>query len=114
MSLIPSLIHLQGLPAEWETMLKTSGITKEMVLANPDDTLKVLEFQSKHLKEESKPAAIPPKMTPASTSNTTHSAANDTHAPTPLPEEKPLTLSELVSKDNPVLLYKNMEKIGEG
>jgi hypothetical protein len=87
-------------------MLKTSGITRDEAIANPDDTLKVLEFQSNYLKEENKPSSAPKVIPPPSTS--------DNHTPTPLPEDKPLTLSELVSKENPTTLYKNMEKIGEG
>jgi len=102
-----------GLPAEWEAMLKTSGITRDEAIANPDETLKVLEFQSNYLKEENKQAAASnAKMNGTATSTTT--SASDTHVPTPLPEDKPLTLSELVSKENPVNIYKNMEKIGEG
>lgn len=85
-----------GLPPEWEALLKTSGITRDEAIANPDETLQVLEFQSNYMKDE-KPAHKP-----------------EPAAPAPLPEEKPQTLSELVSKENPVNLYKNMEKIGEG
>jgi len=81
-----------GLPPEWEAMLKTSGITRDEAIANPDDALKVLEFQSNYFKGENKSQMIP----------------------NPLPEDKPITLTELVSKENPNLLYKNMEKIGEG
>jgi len=33
---------------------------------------------------------------------------------TPLPEDRPQTLHELISKDDPTLLFRDMEKIGEG
>jgi len=110
-----------GLPTEWETMLKTSGITRDEAIANPDDTLKVLEFQSNYLKEENKSSSTPNKSTQNKSStpskmnaSSSTTSASDTHVPTPLPEDKPLTLSELVSKENPTNIYKNMEKIGEG
>lgn len=87
-------------------MLKTSGISKAEALANPSETLQVLEFQSNMMKDD-------PKSKNGPSTNTTTPTVN-TAAPTPLPEDKPLTLSELVSKENPLTLYKNMEKIGEG
>jgi len=80
-----------GLPPEWEAMLKSSGITRDEVRENPNDVLKVLEFQS-NLKSENKPAA----------------------APGPMPQETSLTLDQLVSKENPNDMYKDMKKIGEG
>jgi hypothetical protein len=40
---------LQGLPMEWEAMLKSSGITKDEVIDNSDAVLSVLEFQAKRL-----------------------------------------------------------------
>lgn len=36
----------EGLPPEWEAMLKSSGITKDEVMANSDAVLTVLEFQT--------------------------------------------------------------------
>jgi len=35
---------LRGLPAEWEAMLKASGISREQTLAHPQTVLDVLEF----------------------------------------------------------------------
>jgi len=37
---------IQGLPLEWEALLKSSGISRDEVLKNADDVLKVLEFQA--------------------------------------------------------------------
>jgi Protein kinase domain/P21-Rho-binding domain len=38
-----------GLPPEWEALLKSSGISRDEVVANPDETLQVLEFHAKQL-----------------------------------------------------------------
>jgi len=81
-----------GLPPEWEAMLKSSGITRDEVRQNPDDVLKVLEFQSNF--QENKPS--------------------DSPTPGPLPEENSLTLDQLVSKEDPLQIYGDMKKVGEG
>jgi len=94
-----SATGFSGLPPEWEVMLKTSGITREDVVANPQEALKVLEFQSNFQKE---------------TPNTQISFLNLHQQVQPLPEEQDITLTDLVSKQNPSGLYINMEKIGEG
>ena len=75
-------------------MLKGSGISREEVIANPDEALQVLEFQSNAMGAKKGSQLV-------------------TRA-TPLPEEKPQTLHELVSLDDPSRLYNNMDKIGEG
>lgn len=79
--------------------MKTSGISRDEAIANPNETLQVLEFQSNYSKEEAKKSK---------------SFLTIPNAPNPLPEEKPITLSELVSKEDPLILYKGLEKIGEG
>jgi len=86
-----------GLPPEWEAMLKSSAISKKEAIANPDETLAVLKFQSSYIKGN----------------DPTHQQ-RQTIQTSPLPEEKEQTLSELVSKDDPTMLYRNEEKIGEG
>lgn len=83
----------RGLPAEWDAMLKSSGITRDDVRDNPDDVLKVLEF---HFQDKPQTAAAPAP------------------APVALPDESPLTLDQLVSKDDPNTIYSDMKKIGEG
>lgn len=82
-------------------MLKTSCISRDGAIANPNETLRVLEFQSNFLKDEQQNSVAQhgSKLFPK---------------PGPLPEEKPQTLSELVSREDPTSLYRNMEKIGEG
>ncbi len=37
----------EGLPAEWEVLLSTSGITRQEVVDNPEDVLKVISFGAK-------------------------------------------------------------------
>lgn len=90
-----------GLPVEWEAMLKSSGLSKDEVTNNPDEVLKVLEFQSNRNRGTTvfdRPPVIPSEF-PTSA---------------PLPQEDNVTLEELVSKGNPTKLYTNMKKIGEG
>ena len=40
----------QGLPREWQSLLKASGITRQEVLANPHALLNVLEFNQNYYK----------------------------------------------------------------
>lgn len=92
-----SVTGFQGLPSEWEAMLKTSGITKDEVMAEPDAVLDVLDFNDKFQKQQ-KTAPLAP------ISNSTAD----------YPEERPMSLTELISKEDPNLIYKNKKKIGEG
>jgi len=87
-----------GLPPDWEAMLKSSAITKKEVLDNPDQVLSVLEFEAKRQKEAVEAAR----------------GKESNHVAGPLPEETNTTLAELVSKEDPLKIYKNMTKIGEG
>lgn len=82
----------KGLPKEWETLMKTGGLTRQDVEQNSDAVLSVLKFQD----DLNKAAASPPP------------------APVALPSEKNVTLDELVSKDDPNKIYSNMKKVGEG
>lgn len=87
-----SATGFSGLPPDWEALLKTSGITRDEVVANPDQTLEVLKFQATLMDDSS-------------------SARSSLR---PLPQEEPQSLSDLISKEDPRKIYKNMEKIGEG
>lgn len=91
-----------GLPPEWAAIVKGSGLTKEQILANPDDAVKVLEFVAKDVVNVDKP----------NNSNQVKPTAPTNQQP--FPEDKAQTLMELVSKKDPHSLYKDMEKIGEG
>lgn len=82
-----------GLPLEWEALLKSSGISRDEVLKNADDVLKVLEFQAGKGRKQTLDEA--PKNVP-------------------LPEESSVTLDQLISKEDPTRIYVDARKIGEG
>jgi len=88
-----SVTGFEGLPPEWEKLLLAGKITKEEVLEKPDEVLHVLEFQANFLENKDQ---------------------TKTSAPAPLPDEKPLTLNDLISHDDPNKIFKNFKKIGEG
>lgn len=90
-----SATGFSGIPPEWEAMLKSALITKKEVMDNPKQILSVLEFETKRQKEEMERMKNPP-------------------ANIPLPEETNTSLNELISRDDPTLIYKGMKKIGEG
>jgi hypothetical protein len=92
-----SATGFSGLPPEWEAILKGS-ISKAEVIANPEDAKAVLKFQINYVKqgEEKSSQLLSPGV------------------PIPNEEEQPRTLQELVSNQDPLLIYKDMEKIGEG
>jgi tRNA A-37 threonylcarbamoyl transferase component Bud32 len=149
----------EGLPPEWEALLKSSGITKEEVIANSGAVLSVLEFQTKRLKEPPQGAPIshgappaigkrpplppnpqpsrppqynqaPPPQRPAYTSPTQaeddefdqqleaiaggDEDDEDMLKQQPLPEESHISLTDLVSKDDPTPIYGDSKKVGEG
>eukprot|EP01095_Lingulamoeba_sp_RSL-Kostka_P011926 TRINITY_DN464_c0_g2_i3.p1 TRINITY_DN464_c0_g2~~TRINITY_DN464_c0_g2_i3.p1 ORF type:complete len:497 (-),score=192.33 TRINITY_DN464_c0_g2_i3:35-1525(-) len=90
-----------GLPKEWEISLTNNGFTHEDVKAHSEDVLNVLEFNDKYNENKNKnqqmgqlPENIPKEQ--------------------PLPEEVSLTLDELVSKEDPTVIYSDWKKIGEG
>jgi len=107
-----SATGFSGLPPEWEAILKAS-INKTEVLAHPKEALNVIQFIMKEQENQNQSTtsnrdAVVTKAT---------GQKNDGHqtpAPLPLPEEKTLTLNELVNKGDPSALYRDMEKIGEG
>eukprot|EP01116_Phalansterium_solitarium_P005422 TRINITY_DN1702_c0_g1_i2.p1 TRINITY_DN1702_c0_g1~~TRINITY_DN1702_c0_g1_i2.p1 ORF type:complete len:374 (-),score=126.83 TRINITY_DN1702_c0_g1_i2:402-1523(-) len=121
-----------GLPPEWETMLKSSGISRDEAIANPDETLQVLEFTSHYQavgldKQPSGSAATTAILaksasaagpSDASTLGRTGAAPATAPAVTAAagspPEEQPQTLAELVKRDDPNLVYSELDKIGEG
>eukprot|EP01113_Clastostelium_recurvatum_P046689 TRINITY_DN821_c0_g1_i1.p1 TRINITY_DN821_c0_g1~~TRINITY_DN821_c0_g1_i1.p1 ORF type:complete len:515 (+),score=116.71 TRINITY_DN821_c0_g1_i1:182-1546(+) len=120
-----SATGFSGLPPEWEAMLRTGGITKEEVINNSEQVLAVIEFEAKRLQDEKLKAqqaqqrALAAKQqaaqqSPASPSGSAAPVPAASRAPLPLPEESTTTLSDLVSRDDPTKLFKNMTKIGEG
>jgi len=89
----------KGLPSEWEVLLKTNGISKQEVIENSAQVLEVLEFNDKYEKQKAANVAKP-------TGNSTQDED--------LPEEREHSLTDLVSKDDPLSIYPNKKKIGEG
>jgi len=92
----------RGLPQDWEALMKSGGLTKEDVQKDSDAVLKVLEFQSNLMNQQETKA------------KETKEESTSPQPPTALPDDKPLTLDDVISKENPKDLYKNREKIGEG
>ena len=73
-------------------MLKSSGITRDEVLENHEDVLNLLEFNDNFMNKK---------------------AMTQLQA-TPLPEASELNLRDLVSKDDPTVVFVDLVKIGEG
>jgi len=93
-----------GLPPEWEGMLKSSGITEQEQAANQQEVLNVLEFEARRQKLPGANGAAPA----ADVSPVAGQPA------IPLPEEGTVSLQELVSKEDPKLLFEDFNKVGEG
>lgn len=92
-----------GLPSEWEAMLKSSGITRDEVLENHEEVLNLLEFQDNFQNKRLQSAA------PGALKD-----AYKSPEAVPLPAENPVTLDQLVSKEDPTQRLVNAKKIGEG
>jgi len=100
-----------GLPPEWEKMLKNANITREEVIENADAVLEVLEFANRGPnQQQNKPAMVP--ISQAQAGGAGKPQLDPT--PQPLPSERPLTLDQLVSQEDPTQLFMDMKKIGEG
>lgn len=89
----------RGLPTEWESLMKSSGLTREDVKADSGAVLAVLEFQSNYIGQEGAKADAPKPAAAVKSA---------------LPDEKAMTLNDVVSKDDPKALYHSIVKIGEG
>lgn len=91
----------EGLPAEWEALLKSSGFDAPDIMAHPDEVLDVLKFHSEY-------------VTPGEHSSE-QDAVIQSMDPVPLMADEPaVTLNDLISLDDPKKLYVNSVKIGEG
>jgi protein-serine/threonine kinase len=100
---------MQGLPPEWEAMLKSSGIDKSDVVANSDAILDVLKFQQEYQKRTTVHPEPAPFSPPAGQTATATSGG-----PAPLPQATNLSLKDLVNPASNKDFYKNFKKIGEG
>ena len=93
-------------------MLKNANITREEVIENADAVLEVLEFANRGPnQQQNKPAMVP--ISQAQAGGAGRPSELDP-TPQPLPTERPLTLDQLVSQEDPTELYMDMKKIGEG
>jgi len=86
-----------GLPNEWESVLKASGLPKADVVSNSDAVLDVLKFMNAH--------ELPSREVPAGV------GGDDPVLPA---SEGNLSLKDLVSNATHKEYYSNMQKIGEG
>lgn len=82
----------KGLPADWEAMLKSSGITRDEVIENHEEVLSLLEFQDNFQNQK----------------NITQLQ------PQPLPEDNNVKLEDLISQEDPTTAFTDLVKIGEG
>jgi hypothetical protein len=107
----------EGLPAEWEVLLSTSGITRQEVAENPEAVLEVISFGAKfHDIDGTRNVALEkPDGTKQTMALGTGVAMADTaDGPEEYPETVTLTLTELLSKEDPTELYPEVIKVGEG
>jgi len=76
-----------GLPKEWETLLKSSGITKDEVKKHAQEVLDVLEF---------------------------HTGAKPARRPMQKEFDESVKSAAQISRDDPRKLFKDLQKVGEG
>lgn len=114
----------QGLPPEWEKLLQSSGITQDDVKENSDAVLDILEFGAQYMEQEQKnkkkaedlASSANRKEDPLHSNGTAGASssppADETPTAAPLPEERTITLSDLINKSDPTKVYPNPKKIG--
>ncbi|EGG14776.1 p21-activated protein kinase [Cavenderia fasciculata] len=109
-----SATGFSGLPKEWEVILKSNNISKAEVLDKPNEWLRVLEFEAARTGGDKGKPEVVNGLPAAAGGGPASQAAAPSSAPVPLPDESNHTLTDLVSKEDPTKIYKNMTKIGEG
>jgi len=90
-----STTGFRGLPPDWEVMLQNGQISKDEVMENPDEVLDILKFQSEKSKRGS-------------------GGSSSSSSQEELPQERAVTLNDLVNKTDPSALYLNATLVGEG
>lgn len=80
--------QLQGLPPEWEKLIKENGIEREAAKENLPTLQRVIEFNDKM--QEGNSSLVP------------------------LQEDQSLNLDDFIINEDPNMLYVNEKKIGEG
>lgn len=76
-----------GLPSEWETLLKSSYITKEEAVNNPDEVLRVLEFHQKGFKLGAPAAGTSGSKPITNDSSSSSSSSSSSGGPPALPSD---------------------------
>jgi len=124
-----SVTGFVGLPDEWNVLLKTSGITKDEVVANPDLVLNVMNFNDQYQKQKDhvakptplgRPNGAPTPRPPQPQQSQQHHQQqqdeedDDQGSELSLPEEKQISLQDLISKDDPNNIFRDAKKVGEG
>jgi len=116
----------KGLPPEWESLMKTGGLTKEDVKENSEAVMNVLEFGAAYLDKKNQQGGgagghhhqqqTAGNVSPGGGFSTEElEALPEAHMPpVPLPEERIVTLSDLINRSDPTKTYPNPKKIGEG
>jgi len=100
----------RGLPPDWEALLRSSGITKDDVIEDSAAVLNILEFGDAYMgKKKTGVTKVTLDNQPVQSTS-----AAPTPEIAPLPEEKAITLNDLINKGDPTKLYPNPKKIGEG
>ncbi|GAM24236.1 hypothetical protein SAMD00019534_074110 [Acytostelium subglobosum LB1] len=90
----------EGLPKEWEVLIK-SNFQESEVMEKPEDVLNVVKFHAQYNNLDGGP-------------NGQHSVPPPQQTPVPLENETPVTLNELISLEDPKKIYSSINKIGEG
>jgi len=108
-----STTGFEGLPPEWEVLLTTSGIEKGQVMENPDAVLDALKFHDQYTKQNENNVAKPSgnKQQPARQAAGTIMDDGTAH---PLPENREVSLQDLLSKEDPNTIFRDARKVGEG
>jgi len=125
-----SVTGFEGLPQEWEVLLKTSGIRKTQVLNQPDAVLDVLNFHDQYTKQTAQHIAKPnpqPRNPPPKAQAPKPQQQPKQQAPlsasseegyyqdsTTLPEEREINLKDLLCREDPSNIYLDAKKVGEG
>lgn len=95
---------MSGLPEEWENQIKVAGLDKSAVVENKEALIDILKFQESYRRNQ----------TDEKKDNDFSSFIPNLDVK-PLPDEKQISLEDLIIKDqDPNLLYKDATKISEG
>eukprot|EP00002_Diphylleia_rotans_P000095 TRINITY_DN1004_c0_g1_i4.p1 TRINITY_DN1004_c0_g1~~TRINITY_DN1004_c0_g1_i4.p1 ORF type:complete len:471 (-),score=129.64 TRINITY_DN1004_c0_g1_i4:496-1908(-) len=91
----------QGLPSEWAVLLKSSGITKDEQMQNPQAVLDAIKFQHEYNKQTMGASAAP-------------SAMKETQSQMENLSIDEIKLEDMIMTDDPTRLFIGLRKVGEG